>query len=241
MVKKIFNSFISLLLCLLIACPANAQYNNNRYDQRPVATPKEDKKAPEIEYPFYNGINIGVDIWGPGSYLLGSDFFSMEASGIIDLKHRYFPTIEVGYGKSDCLSDEGVKSQSSAPYLRIGMDYNALYKKAHGHMILVGLRYGISPTTYDTSSPSIKDPIYGGEIPAFNHTGMKSTMQWMEIVLGIRAKICKSLHMGWSIRMRYKLAASTGTYGDPYYVPGFGKYDSKTIGVNYSIIYNLPF
>ena len=70
---------------------------------------------------------------------------------------------------------------------------------------------------------------------------MKGTMHWLEINLGIRANIWKSLSMGWSVRLKYRLAASTGVHGDPWLVPGFGTYNSSTIGINYSIIYKLPF
>ncbi len=35
-------------------------------------------------------------------------------------------------------SDKGIHYKTGAPYFRIGMDYNALYNKKHGNMILVG-------------------------------------------------------------------------------------------------------
>lgn len=42
------------------------------------------------------------------------------------------------------------------------MDYNTLYKKQHGHMLLVGLRYGVSSFKYDVDALGLDDPIYGG-------------------------------------------------------------------------------
>ncbi|MBQ8501623.1 MAG: hypothetical protein IJ494_04870 [Bacteroides sp.] len=255
MVRKISGCFISLLLSLLLTMPAWAQQQQRGRtgsDQRPVATTKE-KTPPEKEYPFFNGIYVGLDLWGPGSKLLGSDAFSTEVSAYVDLKHRYLPVIELGYGKTDAWNDNGINYKSNSPYLRIGMDYNTLYKKAHGHMILVGLRYGISNPTYDIRSlgvddpiyggsynPNIEDDIWGGSVP-YNHSGMKCTMHWLEFCVGLRAHVWKSLYMGWSLRLKYKLSASPDTYGDPWYVPGFGNYASNTMGVSYSIIYKLPF
>lgn len=257
MVKKIYGCSINLLCCLaclLLPMQAAAQTGQSASrDTRPVATKKE-KKAPEIEYPLYNGVSVGIDLWGIGSKLLGGDFLSSEVVASVDLKHRFFPTVEVGYGKTDEWNETGIHYKSGAPYFRIGMDYNALYKKKHGQMLLVGLRYGRSSFTYDVDVPGVDDPIYGGTpmnpnmtddiwggtVPC-NHTGMKGSMQWLEFGVGIRAHVWRSLYMGWGLRFRYKLSGTTGENGDPWYVPGFGKYGNNTLGVQYTITYKLPF
>lgn len=257
MVRKISSYSISLLcsLLLLLALPAQAQYagSSSTKDTRPVAKKKE-KKPAEIEYPLYNGVSVGLDLWGIGSRLFGGDFLSSEVIASVDLKHRFFPTVEVGYGQTDAWNDNGIHYKSGAPYFRIGMDYNALYKKKHGQMLLVGLRYGFSSFSYDIESMSVSDPIYGGSIGnpnliddiwggsiSYRHSGMTGSMQWLELGVGIRAHIWKPLYMGWGLRFRFRLSASTGQYGDPWYVPGFGTYKSNTLGVQYSIIYKLPF
>lgn len=261
MLQRILSCSISLLLAMAVSVPLHAQSSISRPSQgsggstRPRQVKKEEKKKkePEIVYPLYNGILVGVDLWGPGSKLVGSDFMSAEASVTADLKHRYFPTIELGYGQADKWNDNGIHYQSGAPYFRIGMDYNALYNKKHGHAILVGLRYAMTSFKYDIEALSIDDPIYGGSVgnpnleddiwggsTPYNHPGMKGSMHWVEICAGIRAHIWKNLYMGWGLRLRYRLSASSDTYGDPWYVPGFGKYGAKTVGVNYSIVYKLP-
>ena len=199
-------------------------------------------------------MSVGLDLWGIGSKLFGGDFLSSEVIASVDLKHRFFPTVEVGYEQTDAWNDNGIHYKSGAPYFRIGMDYNALYKKKHGQMLLVGLRYGFSSFSYDIESMSVSDPIYGGSIGnpnliddiwggsiSYRHSGMTGSMQWLELGVGIRAHIWKPLYMGWGLRFRFRLSASTGQYGDPWYVPGFGTYKSNTLGVQYSIIYKLPF
>ena len=160
---------------------------------------------------------------------------------------------ELGYGSTDTWSDKGIHYKSNAPYFRIGMDYNTLYKKQHGHMLLVGLRYGVSSFKYDVDALGLDDPIYGGIVGnpnlddeiwggslPYNHKGMKGSMQWAEFCVGIRAHVWKALYMGWSLRFKFKLSASADEYGDPWYVPGFGKYGSNTMGVTYTITYKLP-
>ena len=252
---RISNCFISLLFFLAAALPAVAQQNyaSQGQDSRPVATKKE-KKKPEVVYPLFNGVSVSTDLWGPGSKLLGGDFLCAEVMVDVDLKHRYFPTVEIGYGSTDAWNETGIHYRSGAPYFRIGADYNALHGKKHGHMLLVGLRYGFSSFAYDIESMSIDDPAYGGTVGdpnledgiwggslPYHHEGLKGSMPWMEVNLGLRAKIWKRLYMGWAVRVRFRLSASTAAYGDPWYVPGFGKYNARATGICYTITYKLTY
>ena len=254
MERRTLTYSISLLLCLLIALPGHAQ-TGTPADNRPVARKQEKKEDKDVPvYPLFNGVDLSVDLWGPGSHLLGSDNLSVEVMADVNLKNRFFPTLEVGYGRSDAWSEDGIHYKTGAPYLRLGMDYNAFYKKKHGHMLLVGLRYAVSSFSYDVESLSIDDPVYGGgmgnpnitdgiwggTMPPFSQHGMKGSMHWIEVGAGIRAHIWKGFYMGWALRYKFRLSAKTGEYGDPAYVPGFGNYDSSTLGVVYTLTYKLP-
>lgn len=253
MVARIYNCFISLLCAFLLGIgPVRAQYSGGQ-DTRPVATKKE-KKPAEIEYPWFNGVSVGVDLYGLGAGVFGSDFLSSGVVVDVDLKHRFFPTVELGYGTTDSWNNDGIHYKSSAPYFRVGLDYNALYKKKHGQMILVGVRYGYSSFSYDVNTLPLTDPIFGesldnplvtdgiwgGTIP-YDYSGQKGTMQWLEFCAGIRAHVWKPIWMGLGLRFRVKMSESKSPYGDPWYVPGFGKYGSNSIGVQYTLIYKLPF
>ena len=252
---KILNYSISLALCFLMVIPLRAQNGNMSAPQgkTPPKAEKKDKK-PEMEYPLYKGESIGVDLWGLGSKEFGDDLQSTENVDSVNLKNRFFPIAEIGYGSTDTWSDKGIHYKSNAPYFRIGMDYNALFNKRHGHMLLVGLRYGASSFKYNVEALAMNDPIYGGIVGnpnledeiwggslPYNHKGMKGSMQWAEFCVGIRAHVWKELYMGWALRFKFKLSASSDKYGDPWYVPGFGKYGSNTLGVSYTITYKLPF
>ena len=242
----------SLLLLFCIGLPSIAQ----QQQQRPGPVQKRDQKKKEAvvdTIPFYNGTYVGVDIYGIGRKMLGGDFMSSEVSIGVNLKNKFIPTNEFGMGGTDTWSETGIHYKSNAPYFRIGMDYNTLYKKQHGHMLLVGLRYGVSSFKDDVDALGLDDPIYGGIVGnpnlddeiwegslPYNHKGMKGSMQWAEFCVGIRAHVWKALYMGWSLRFKFKLSASADEYGDPWYVPGFGKYGSNTMGVTYTITYKLP-
>lgn len=244
---------ISLLLLFCIGLPLIAQ------QQRPVHTPKRDQKKKEVTeidtIPFYNGTYVGVDLYGIGSKLLGGDFMSSEVSIAVNLKNKFIPTVEFGMGGTDTWSETGIHYKSkAAPFFRIGVDYNTMAKKKEKNSYLyAGIRYAFSSFKYDVSTlpaddpiwgdnignPSLGDDYWGGSIP-FNHPGMKASVQWLEIVLGVKVRIYKNFNMGWSVRMKYKTSASTGEYGDPWYVPGYGKYKSNNMGITYSLIYKLP-
>ena len=200
---------ISLLLLFCIGLPLLAQ------QQRPAQTPKRDQKKKEVAeidtIPLYNGTYVGVDLYGIGSKLLGGDFMSSEVSVAVNLKNKFIPTIEFGMGGTDTWSETGIHYKSKmAPFFRIGVDYNTMAKKKEKNSYLyAGLRYAFSPFKYDVSTmpaddpiwgdvignPSLEDGYWGGSVP-FSHLGMKGSVQWLEIVLGVKVRIYKNFNMG---------------------------------------------
>ena len=242
----------SVLLLFCIGIPTIAQ------QQRPTPVQKRDQKKKEAvvdTIPFYNGTYVGVDIYGIGSKMLGGDFMSSEVSIGVNLKNKFIPTIEFGMGGTDTWNETGIHYKSkTAPFFRIGVDYNTMAKKKEKNSYLyVGLRYAFSSFKYDVSTLPVDDPIWGGSIgnPSleddywggsvpFSHLGMKGSMQWFELVVGVKVRIYKNFNMGWSVRMKYKTNASTNEYANPWYVPGYGKFKSNNMGITYSLIYKLP-
>jgi hypothetical protein len=92
-----------------------------------------------------------------------------------------------------------------------------MYKKQRENHLFVGFRYGASSFNYDvettplqdpiwpgqTSNPDIVDGIWGGSLP-YRHTGLKGSMQWFELVAGVRVQIFKDFMMGWTVRKNIK-------------------------------------
>lgn len=105
-ISKYSTATIVSLLCLIFSLPLQAQ------QQRPGARPavkqkaKEEIKADTI--PFYNGTYVGVDLFGLGSKLLGGDFLSSEVNVRVNLKKKFIPTVEIGFGQTDTWSDTGI-------------------------------------------------------------------------------------------------------------------------------------
>ncbi|MCD7898314.1 MAG: DUF6048 family protein [Bacteroides sp.] len=220
----------------------------------PVTAQQNDKdKRPAIEYPLFHGLFISADLYGPASYGIGSDFLVFEAAAELDLKNRYFPIVEVGYGSTDTWGDKGIHYKSSAPFFRAGMNYNFFFKKQDRFYLYGGFRYALSSFTYDVynltaddpiwgdavQNPNLNDPIWGGSLP-YNYKGQKATIHWFELLAGVRVYLYKNFFMGWALRYKSRLSESKSSYGDPWFVPGFGQYDKSRFGITYTITYKIP-
>jgi hypothetical protein len=198
-------------------------------------------------------MSVGLDLWGLGSKVLGGDNLNTTVVVDVNLKNTFFPVAEVGFSHIDAWNDYGTHYKSSAPFFRLGIDYNVLHKKKFKNYLLVGLRYAMSSFNYQVTALGIDDPIWGGGVgnpqqpddvwggsQPFDHQ-MKATMQWFEINVTLRAHIWKAIYMGWSLRMKYRTTSSIGENGNPWQVPGFGKYGGNTMGIAYTITYLLPY
>lgn len=181
-----------------------------------------------------------MDLFGLGSKLLGGDFLSSEVNVRVNLKKKFIPTVEIGFGQTDTWSDTGIPYKSAAPYFRVGADYNVVKE-----YLYVGLRYGFSSFKYDISSTPFSDPIYGGSMAnpglidgiwggsvPYHYNGLKSNMQGLSWWPESMFKSIKSFYMGWTLRFKFKTAGSISEHGNPWYVPGFGEYDSTNIGTH---------
>ena len=237
--RKISRSILQLLTIsslLLFPLAGNAQTGKVNEEIKKLEE-KEDTR-------FYRGTSIGLEIAGMGSYFIGSDIFNTEVVVQSNLQNKYLPVVEIGMGKTDTTNDgTDIHYKTSAPYFRIGADYNFLHNKPQlPGMLLGGLRYGFSSFKYDVEGPTMTDPNYGGvtEVP-FSYLGQECTAHWIEAVVGLQVKIFKGFCMGWSARYKRNLSIGKNENTEPWYVPGFGKNSDSSFNLSYHLIYNLPF
>ena len=234
MKKRLISTYIIALLVLsnlLMPTSAHAQE---------IKILSEDK---EEELPFYQGLMVGVDVSGLASKAFGSNAFSSEISIHANLKNRFFPVVEIGYGKTDTTGEEtNIHYQTSAPFFRVGMDYNVFYKKPHlpGYFT-VGLRYGFSSFTYDMQSPDLVDPNWGHTSIPVTYDDVKSNAGWLELVLGMKTQVYKDFYMGFTVRYRARQSMKKHENTEPYYIPGYGRGKTSNFGITYSLSYRLPF
>ena len=235
MKKKSISTYIIALLVLssLLACPARLSAQSVQSRQTGDTT----------QQPLFQGIMVGVDVYGFLNQALGSDISSTEASIEANLQNRFFPVVEFGYGSIDTTDDEtDIHYQTSAPFFRLGVNYNVFYKKPElPGCLTVGLRYGFSSFKYDVQAPDLTDPNWGHTQVPVSYTGVKCNVGWLEAVVGLRANVYKDFHLGLNLRYRSRLNMSQNEHSEPYYIPGYGRGKSTSIGITYSIIYKLPF
>jgi len=188
--------------------------------------------------PFYRGVAVSFDLVGAAEKTLGS-YGQYEGAVRVNLKDKYFPIIELGLGTAD---EEDVSTRlhykTSAPYGRIGVDFNVIKNKHDDYRLYVGGRYAFTSFKYDIFSPGLTDPVWGDHVD-YNYPDNKGTYHWLEFVGGIDAKIWKFFRLGWSVRYKRRLFHTEQEIGEPWYVPGFGKVSNSNLGATFNIIFEF--
>ncbi|MCI6461741.1 MAG: DUF6048 family protein, partial [Prevotella sp.] len=73
----------------------------------------------------------------------------------------------------------------------------------------------------------------------FEIYGEKCSQHWLELVIGLDAKIWGPLHAGWSVRYKRRISHNDPSMGNTWYVPGYGKYGDTRIGANFNVIIDI--
>ena len=235
MTAKRTSSFVSRLitisLLLLVATTLTAQ-------SRKGATAKKPAKTESDSIAFFRGVAVSADVVGLAQ-LAFSDYGQYEAALRINLRDRYYPVFELGYGTADTDNPTtNLKYKTSAPYWRVGFDFNIAKKKHDAYRIYAGARYAMTYYKFDVAGEGLKDPVWGDDV-AYNIKGMKANYHWMEAVFGVDAKIAGPLRLGWSVRYRRRLFHNDGNIGNTWYVPGCGKQGGSRLGGTFNIIFEI--
>lgn len=184
------------------------------------------------------GLYLSADVFGYIYPIFVKDaFYSSELSATLAINSRFMPTVEVGIGHTDMVSQlYEIGYSTRAPYYRVGMDYNMQYENDKPGYIFLGGRVGYTAFDYSVDAPPLVDPVWGDEVP-MQLTDIPYRMLWAEAVGGVRAEITKNLCMGWSLRYKYPLYKGATVNGGPWYVPGFGTGKKGVLGATYTICY----
>ncbi len=198
---------------------------------------------------FY-GMSAHLDVASPLiNYLVDKSTLSFEACVDVDLLHKYFPIVEVGFGYADKLNDDGIHYKVRAPFYRIGLNYNILRMKDKGGNAkvftgsypYVGVRYGFSLFKYSLDGVMIHDDYWGVSRPLvvnpkYIYAG------WAELVAGVRVNMVKGFTMGWNVRLGLLSHSSQkSAKAQLWYVPGFGKQNTVNFMFNYTFGYTFDY
>ena len=222
-----------LLSSILLTLPAAAQEMDAKEEQ---------KKESFWSLFKFKGFGISTDLFGYAYSLIG-DYMSGEAALEVNFGNRLYPIAEVGYGWCDATDElSGIKYKTSSPYYRVGLNYNFLTSKKEPnpkHYVYGLIRIGWTNFKYDLSTPPITDPIWGDPV-ALDLKDVDGSCVWGEIGAGIKVKIAKGFHMGWSIRYKMRFSEKKATNSSMWYIPGYGINAETCFGGTYSLIYDIP-
>ena len=189
--------------------------------------------------PFFRGFAVSFDLVGPAMLAL-SDRGEYEGALRINLHDQWFPIFEMGLGRANHEDDEvtGITYKTTAPYFRIGMDWNVLKKKHGPNRMYAGFRYAFTSFNVDIIRENLPDPVWLSQT-GFGIKDLSCVMHWAEIVFGIDAKIIGPLHLGWSVRYKRPLYHKNGDIGNIWYVPGFGTGSDDQLAANFNVIIDI--
>ena len=215
---------VSLLL-LLVAVPSMAQLKMFRMENDSI--------------PLFRGFSVSFDVVG-AAMLAFSDHGEIGGALRINLHDQWFPVFEMGIGRANHEKDvvTSITYKTSAPYFRIGMDWNFLRNKHQSNRLYAGLRYAFTSYKVDVIRDELPDPVWQSKT-GFGVEGLACSMHWAEIVVGIDARIFGPFHLGWDVRYRRRLVHKEGDLGNTWYVPGFGINDQDKLAANFNVIIDI--
>ncbi len=221
---SILRLSVSLLL-IFIALPSQAQLKMFRMEQDSI--------------PLFRGFSVSFDLVGPATLML-SDHGEIGGALRINLHDQWFPIFEMGIGRANHENDEvtAITYKTTAPYFRIGMDWNILRRKHQSNRMYAGFRYAFTNYKVDIIRENLPDPVWQSQA-GFGVDGLACNMHWLEIVFGIDAKIFGPFHLGWDVRFKRRLIHNEGNIGNTWYVPGFGTFDTSNLTANFNVIIDI--
>lgn len=203
----------------------------------PLQAKKKMAEQPDT-VPLFKGLSVSCDIVGPAMNAL-SDYGDYEAALRVNLKNKLFPIVEIGIGTAEREDDvTEIYYKTTAPFFRIGCDWNLLKNKNSGNRLFGGFRYAFTSYKVDVARDDISDPVWSGT-SAFEVTGEGCNQHWIEGVLGIDAKVWGPLHLGWTFRYKRRISHKDTSIGKTWYVPGFGITGDTRLGVNFNVIIDI--
>lgn len=189
--------------------------------------------------PMFRGFQVSFDLFGFGQLQL-SDYGQYEGAFRLNLHDQWFPIVEVGYGKANHDHDEvtGISYKTSAPYFRVGVDFNLLKKKHSSNRLYGGFRYAFTSYKVDLWRQDFPDPVWQWDT-GFGVFNESCSQHWLEAVVGVDAKVFGPFHLGWSVRYKRRLAHQDGVMGKTWYVPGYGTWGDTRLGGSFNVMIDI--
>ncbi len=218
---------VAVMISILLPSPIHAQQNNS------LAQNSTEKDSVAL----FKGIAVSYDLAGTVMRLVG-DYGQIEGAVRFNLRDKYFPTAEIGWGTASHETDAvtGIAAKTNAPYGKLGCDINIAKNKHDDYRVLVGARYGFTNFKQEING-TINVPYWGGTTEyATNEKSI--SYHWAELVFSVDAKLVGPVRLGWSFRYKLKLSGKENEGEKIWYVPGYGR-DGDKLGGTFNISIEL--
>ena len=198
------------------------------------------KAPPKMIYPLLHEVIVGVNIWDPVMRALGQKYGLGDVWGEVSLHNRYFPYFAVGVSDIDItpIAKNYTFRSPVAPYFKIGASYNMFYNSNPDYRLQMGLRYGFSAYKWSVINATV-DEGYWNDPSVYSLDNLSHSAGYLEITFGLKVKIAGNFSAGWTLIYHSVLHESKSEYGEPMYIPGYGKRKGAITG-NFSIMYTIP-
>lgn len=202
----------------------------------PIVAQRGKANAPKDDFPLFGGVAVGVDLLGVGMRAFSPNA-DMGIMARVNLKDKFFPILEAGIGTSRMEgADNGNIYRTTAPYFRLGVDYN-INKKHNGNRLFAGARVGVSMFNFDFINTQFNDPVWHTSQP-LKVEGQRADAEWLDLTIGLETRLWRFIRLGYSLRYRFMIHMGGNQYGDPCYIPGFGK-NSAPFGGTINLVFEL--
>lgn len=196
------------------------------------------RQSPKSPYALFNGVTVGVNFFDAVMLIAGQSYASFDLNAAVSLHNWVFPTVEAGIGFANNRQEDSSLCYRTkpSPYVKIGLDYNFLYKSTPDYMAGLGLRCGWSRPSYEITGASVSSP-YWGQTSDFNILNQSVNAWFGEALATVRVKIWQGISLGWSIRYRFKIKIPDSSGSTPWFIPGYG--GSSALTASFTLSYTF--
>lgn len=196
------------------------------------------KTSPASPWPRFNGVTVGVNFFDAAMLIAGQSFASFDINAAVSIYNWVFPTVECGLGFSRNHEEgsEMVYTTHPSPYVKVGLDYNFLYKSSPDYMAGLGIRFGWSHPSYEITGATASSS-YWGQQSEFDITSQSVNAWFGEALAAVKVKIWRDLSLGWSIRYRFKMKIPDASHSTPWFIPGYG--GGSPLTASFSLMYTF--
>lgn len=190
-------------------------------------------------YPALNGASVGFNFFDLAMKAFGQRYANVDVWADLSIHNWLFPTVEAGIGFGENNPDDGNYRYKAKPsvYVKLGANYNFLYKSNPDYQAFLGVRAGYSSFKYDIYGISVGTD-YWGQTNTFDLKGQRASAFYGEVLAGIKVKIYRRLSLGWTARYHFMFHRGDGSNSTPWLIPGYGA--NNRLSATFSIIYTLP-